>query len=114
MSRIESFRDLRMYQCSLKEAKRIFVLTQGSPADEQYSLSDQMRRSSRAVGALLAEAWACRCYRAAFVDKVNQALGEAMERRVGSITCASPGKSTRLLRLSWMRRGNTLALCSTA
>jgi four helix bundle protein len=40
---------------------------------------DQIRRSSRAVSALLAEAWARRRYRAAFVNKVNQALGEAME-----------------------------------
>ena len=68
-----------MYQHSLKKAKRIFVLTQDFPADEQHSLSDQMRRSSRTVGALLAEAWARRHYQAAFVDKVNQALGEAME-----------------------------------
>lgn len=79
MGRIDSFRDLRVYRQSLKEAKRIFLLTQDFPADERFSLSDQIRRSSRAVGALLAEAWARRRYRAAFVNKINQALGEAME-----------------------------------
>ncbi|TDI84538.1 MAG: four helix bundle protein [Caldithrix sp.] len=46
---------------------------------ERYSLADQIRRSSRAVGALVAEGWARRRYQAAFVNKMNEALGEAME-----------------------------------
>lgn len=79
MGRIESFRDLRVYRLSLHEAKRIFALTQDFPADERYSMTDQVRRSPRAVGAMLAEAWARRRYRADFVNKVSQALGEAME-----------------------------------
>jgi four helix bundle protein len=57
----------------------VFEATQRFPAEERYSLTDQIRRSSRAVKAILAEAWARRRYRAAFVNKIDEALGEAME-----------------------------------
>jgi len=79
MPRIESFRDLDVYQLGLREAKLVFVITREFPKEERYSLTDQIRRSSRAVNALLAEAWAQRRYMAAFVNKVNESLGEAME-----------------------------------
>ncbi|HXU36789.1 MAG TPA: four helix bundle protein [Blastocatellia bacterium] len=79
MPRIQSFRDLDVYQLGLREAKRVFVITRDFPTEERYSLTDQIRRSSRAVNALLAEAWARRRYMAAFVNKVNESLGEAME-----------------------------------
>ncbi len=49
------------------------------PPIERYSLTSQIRRSSRAVGGLVAEAWARRRYTPAFVNTVNQALGEATE-----------------------------------
>jgi four helix bundle protein len=79
MAVIMSFRELDVYKLGLQEAKKIFVLTKSFPSEERYSLTDQIRRSSRAVNALLAEAWARRRYVAAFVNKVNEALGEAME-----------------------------------
>ena len=79
MTVIRSFRELEVYQMALQQAERIFVLTKGFPKEETYAMSDQMRRSSRAVSALVAEAWARRPYPAAFVNKVNEALGEAME-----------------------------------
>lgn len=79
MAAVQKFRELETYQKSRREAERIFELTRGFPKEETYALTDQIRRSSRAVGALLAEAWARRQYEAAFVNKVNQALGEAME-----------------------------------
>jgi four helix bundle protein len=47
--------------------------------DERYALSDQIRRSSRAVKAMIAEAWARRRYKAVFVNKLDEALGEATE-----------------------------------
>lgn len=47
--------------------------------EEKFSLTDQIRRSSRAVNAMIAEAWARRMYPAAFVNKIDEALGEAME-----------------------------------
>lgn len=57
----------------------VFEATRSFPAEERYSLTDQVRRSSRAVKAILAEAWARRRYRAASVNKIDEALGEAME-----------------------------------
>jgi four helix bundle protein len=79
MAAIMSFRDLDVYKLGLEEAKKIFILTKSFPSEEKYSLTDQIRRSSRAVNAIIAEAWARRKYIAAFVNKVNEALGEAME-----------------------------------
>ncbi len=76
---IKSFRDLNVYKLALEQAKRIFAITRGFPKEETYSLTDQIRRSSRAVNAMIAEAWARRRYQAAFINKLNEALGEAME-----------------------------------
>lgn len=79
MPPIKSFRDLDVYRRALVEAKNVFIITQNFPREERFSLIDQIRRSSRAVDALLAEGWARRRYRAAFINKINEALGEAME-----------------------------------
>ena len=79
MAAISSFRDLDVYKISRENAKKIFLVTRNFPDDEKYSLTNQIRRSSRAVCAMLAEAWARRRYQAAFVNKINEALGEAME-----------------------------------
>jgi four helix bundle protein len=79
MAEIRSFRDLEVYRLALTEANRVFKVTRRFPAEEKYSLTDQIRRSSRAVNAMLAEGWARRRYIAAFTNKVNEALGEAME-----------------------------------
>jgi four helix bundle protein len=76
---VKSFRDLNVYKLALEEAKKIFVISRDFPKEETYSLTDQIRRSSRAVNAMVAEAWARRRYQAAFVNKLNEALGEAME-----------------------------------
>ncbi|PSQ71525.1 MAG: four helix bundle protein, partial [Bacteroidetes bacterium QH_9_67_14] len=65
VARAKSFRDLDVYRLSLKEAKRVFEVTKGFPKSEVYSLTDQIRRSSRAVGAITAEAWARRRYKGA-------------------------------------------------
>ena len=79
MGAAQSFRDLETYQKARQQSQYIFRLTQEFPKEETYSLTDQIRRSSRAVCAMLAEAWARRRYEAAFVNKLNQALAEAME-----------------------------------
>ena len=79
MGEIRSFRDLNVYRLAREEARKLYDVTRSIPREEIYSLTDQVRRSSRAVGALLAEAWARRPYPAAFVNKVDEALGEAME-----------------------------------
>lgn len=74
-----SFRDLKTYQLAREGATAVFQLTASFPREERYSLTDQVRRSSRAVKALLAEAWARRRYKAAFINKIDEALGEAFE-----------------------------------
>ncbi|PYS44591.1 MAG: four helix bundle protein [Acidobacteria bacterium] len=79
MGVIRSFRDLNVYRLAREEAKNIFGITKRFPKEETYSLTDQVRRSSRAVNAMIAEARARRRYRAAFINKIDEALGEAME-----------------------------------
>jgi four helix bundle protein len=79
MAMIQSFRDLDVYKIARQQAKKIFVVTQRFPREERYSLIDQIRRSSRAVNAILAEGWGRRRYQPSFINKVTESLGEAME-----------------------------------
>src|SRR5437773_3203518 len=79
MQPAKSFHDLKVYQAAREAAQLIFVVSKNFPPEECYSLTDQIRRSSRAVEAITAEAWARRRYKAAFVNKIDEALGEAYE-----------------------------------
>jgi four helix bundle protein len=79
MAKISSFRELNVYKSAREAARAIFEISKAFPREERYSLTDQIRRSSRAVNAMIAEAWAKRRYEAAFVSKVNDALGEGTE-----------------------------------
>jgi len=78
MAGAKSFRELKVYAAAREAAKRIFIVSSHFPREERYALTDQIRRSSRAVKAMLAEAWARRRYKAAF-NKIDEALGEANE-----------------------------------
>lgn len=71
--------DLLVYQKAIDAAMRIFELSKSFPKEETYSLTDQIRRSSRSVPANIAEAWRKRRYKAAFISKLNDAEGEAAE-----------------------------------
>lgn len=82
MAKITFFRELRSYQLARGEARRVFKITVRFPAEERYSLVDQIRRSSSAVSAMIGEAWARRRYEAVFVSKISEALGEATETQV--------------------------------
>ena len=75
----ESFRDLLVYQKARDLQHEIFLISQAFPRDEKFSLSDQIRRSSRSIEANLAEAWAKRRYQAHFVSKLTNADGEQYE-----------------------------------
>lgn len=79
MEPAKSFRDLKVYQAAREAARLIFNISKSFPREEQYSLTDQMRRSARAVKSMIAEAWARRRYKAAFINKIDEALGEAYE-----------------------------------
>jgi four helix bundle protein len=71
--------DLRVYQMAFEVAMAIFELSKQFPKEERYSLTDQIRRSSRSVCANLAEAWRKRLYEAAFIAKISDAMAEAAE-----------------------------------
>jgi len=78
---IKTHRDLDVYQMGFEAAMRIFELTKRFPKEETYSLTDQIRRSSRSVCSNIAEAWRKRRYEAAFVSKLNDGgLCEQVER----------------------------------
>src|SRR5260370_10569967 len=79
MSAAKSFRDLRVYQLARASAGQIFEASKNFPPEERYSLTDQIRRSSRAAKAMISEAWARRRYKEVFVSKIDEALGEASE-----------------------------------
>jgi four helix bundle protein len=80
--KIESYRDLRVYQAAIKAAMMIFEITKKFPSEEKYSMTDQMRRSSRSVCANIGEAWRRRRYKAAFIAKLNDSETEATETQV--------------------------------
>ena len=82
MGNIRSYRELNVYQNAMDAAMRIFEITKGFPAEEKYSMVDQVRRCSRSVCANIAEAWRKRRYRAHFVSKLSDAESEAEETRV--------------------------------
>jgi four helix bundle protein len=74
-----SFRDLIVYRKARELALEIFRLTKRFPREEAYSLTDQIRRSSRSTGAQVAEAWAKRKYEKHFVSKLTDSDGEQQE-----------------------------------
>ena len=78
-SHADSFRDLIVYQRSRDVSRMVFTLSRSWPREERYSLTDQIRRSSRSVGAQIAEAWAKRRYEKHFVSKLTDADGEQQE-----------------------------------
>jgi four helix bundle protein len=79
---IRHFRELDVYQLAMESAMRIFELSKLFPGEEKYSLTDQIRRSSRSVCANIAEGWRKRRYPNAFVSKLSDADSEAAETQV--------------------------------
>ena len=73
------FFDLIVYQRAREVAREVFELSKSFPKEEKYSLIDQVRRSSRSVGAQIAEAWAKRRYERHFVSKLTDADAEQLE-----------------------------------
>ncbi len=79
MGLAKDFKELDVYQNAFESSLQIFHLSKRFPAEERYSLTDQIRRSSRSVCANVAEAWRKRRYPAAFVSKLSDADAEAAE-----------------------------------
>ena len=82
MAIAKSHRDLRVYQLAFESATLIHEVTKKFPSDEKYSLTDQIRRSSRSVCANIAEAWRRRKYPKNFVSKLTDSDSEATETSV--------------------------------
>jgi len=79
MNIVRSFRELRVYMTARQACADIFHMTRKFPKEERYSLTDQIRRASRATKALIGEAWGRRRFRDSFAHKLVEALGEANE-----------------------------------
>jgi len=82
MAKIESVRELEVYKMAFEAAMRIFRLTKNFPAEERFSLTDQIRRASRSVCTNLSEGWRKRRYKAVFVNKLSGAMQEASETQI--------------------------------
>lgn len=79
MKHANSFRELEVYILSRELSKEIFSISKEFPKEETYSITDQIRRSSRSVGAQIAEAWAKRRYEKHFISKLTDADAEQQE-----------------------------------
>jgi four helix bundle protein len=79
MKKANSVRELEVYQAAFALQQEIFRISKSFPREEMYSLTDQIRRASRSIGANLSEAWAKRRYPAHFLSKLTDADGELQE-----------------------------------
>ena len=80
--RIKSFRELEVYKIAFEAAVEIYEISKSFPPEEKYSLTDQIRRSSRSVCTNIGEAWKKRIYPAAFVAKLSDSEAEGTETQV--------------------------------
>lgn len=81
MAYAKSYKELDVYKLPCQLSKDIFQISKEFPKGEMYSLIDQIRRSSRSVGAQIAEAWAKRRYEKRFISKLTDADGEQQETK---------------------------------
>ncbi|MBB6332109.1 four helix bundle protein [Chryseobacterium sediminis] len=79
MSTVRFHQDLKVYHKSFENAQLIYELSKSFPKEELYSLTDQIRRSSRSVTANISEAWGKRKYEKSFIAKLTDSEGEARE-----------------------------------
>ena len=99
MALIRDFKELRIYRLGFDGAMRIFEHSKTWPKEERYSLTDQVRRSSRGVCSNLAEGWQKRLYVGNFVSKLSDSNAEAAETLVWldfAVTCGYLDRDTRL------------------
>ena len=82
MEIIRSHKDLVVYQMAFKSSMELFHITKSFPKEEVYSLTSQIRKSSRSVSANLAEAFRKRRYEKAFISKLSDCEAEAAETQV--------------------------------
>lgn len=76
---VSSFQELEVYKRQRSLSREVFSISKGFPKEEQYALTDQLRRSTRSIGAQIAEAWAKRVYPKHFISKLTDTDGEQAE-----------------------------------
>lgn len=79
MTYVKSYRELEVYKLAREVSKEVYNMTKTFPSEERYSLTDQIRRSSRSVGAQIAESWGKRRYESHFISKLTDADAEQLE-----------------------------------
>jgi len=89
--KIETVRDLGVYKLAFACAMEIYRISKDFPLEERFSLTDQIRRASRAACSNLAEAWRKRKYRAVFINKLTDAQQEASETQTWLDFCLACG-----------------------
>lgn len=82
MELIRTHKDLKVYKLAFESAMGIFEMTKSFPKEEKYSLTDQIRRSSRSVSTNIVEAFRKRRYPKSFISKLSDSEGEAAETQV--------------------------------
>ncbi len=95
--KIKTHRDLKVFQLSFEAGMEIFNISKSFPKEETYSLTDQIRRSSRSVSGNLAEAFRKRRYPKSFIAKLSDSEGEAAETQVWldyALSCSYISKET--------------------
>lgn len=110
--------DLRVYRLAYRAAMELFGESKAWPKEERYALTDQVRRSSRAVCANLAEAWGKRRYPKHFVSKLTDAEAEAAETMTWirfAMDCGylDPQSAERLLRDYDQLRGGLIKMATS-
>src|SRR5687767_1975546 len=76
---VKSYKELRVWQNAMDTGMLVFEQSKRFPVEERYSLTDQIRRSSRSTATNIAEGWKKRRYVGSFVSKLNDSEGEAAE-----------------------------------
>jgi four helix bundle protein len=100
--RVADYKNLRVYKLAFDSAMEIFELSRRWPPEEKFSLTDQIRRSSRSVCTNIAEGWRKRRYEAAFVSKLSDSDGEVAETEVHLVFA---------LRCGYLNAGQSAKLC---
>jgi four helix bundle protein len=95
------FRGLRVYQLAFKLAMEIYHESKKFPAEEKYSLTDQIRRASRSVASNIGEAYRQKLYPKMFVSKLSDADGEGVETQVWIDFAEACGYISKDLQLRW-------------
>ena len=111
MEHAKSYRDLEVYKLARQLSKEIYEVSKGFPKEEMYSLTDQIRRSSRSVGAQVAEAWSKRKYEKHFISKLTDADGEQQETQHWIETAADCGYIVQKQQKVWLKNMLLLAEC---